>query len=204
MLEEVCVLAMSNTRSGICIAGVNSNGKWVRPIKRGGRFWNKSDLTFNNQLLKLGNTISFEGDYYNDGSSNIHTEDFVTDRIILINTEDIIFQGDYDSITIPYSEVSLLCEETLYKSLALIQLEEILVFKNDYGKIRCSLIKSELANTRTYSGDYAFNDYEYKPTVSSVLTTKRTRYVSIGLAKPFKRNPDDEEICYPQIVGVIE
>lgn len=203
MYKEICVLAMSNTFNEICIAGVDSNGEWIRPIKNGGRFWCEEDLMFENKMLEIGNTVCFNGEYFNDGSSSVHTEDFSTTEITLVDIQDLIFNRNYDSVAIAHSDVSLLCEETLGKSLALISLEEIQVFKNSYEKVRCSLLIPELGNIRTAGKDYAFNDYYHKPKVSGFPKIVSTRYVSIGLAKPFRRGDEEEEICHPQIVGVI-
>lgn len=52
MKKRITILATTKRRNGgVCIAGIDSTGSWVRPVKDNGNYFVKDDLFFQNRVI---------------------------------------------------------------------------------------------------------------------------------------------------------
>lgn len=72
---EFVVLAVTEACGGLCIAGMNSEGKWMRPLgKRLDRFWELNDFITN---VDVGDVWEINGHFITNNMLPNHIEDFL-------------------------------------------------------------------------------------------------------------------------------
>lgn len=203
---------MTNAYDKFCIAGIDSKGKWYRPIpSRGGsRFWNKESLLLSNgKYLKVGDIITFDGIAPDRFSHPNHNEDIiVTSKIKLeksLNMSSLsIFLKDKIA---SHSEF----EDTIFarnRSLCLIRAEDFewkLQVWEGTRKVKGILSSSgkcDISNPHTINNDYIIKDANW---VSLILNSElgikkfKNSYICIGLATKTAQL----QIEYPQIISII-
>lgn len=207
------ILAVTKTFDKYCIAGMDSNGNWIRPLPVGtGKFW--STIFYNNmkpiQVGDVWEISNFRAEY--DSSSPGHTEDIrlITEPVFkqhLSNEELINFVNKH-------KEDMKALNDTLdanARSLCLIDVDEFEYFMalNDFSqktspRMTFSYQGEEYKNvTRSITG-YPITDLKWRAyTIQNKQTTGsfKSILICVGLARTEPKKDMNKE--YPMIISVI-
>jgi len=132
-MVDVVILAVTRLSSGVCVAGITDNGKWIRPTRPNyNKTWRQLEFddcknTNSDWIVKKGNIVRM--DIREHIPSGFHTEDYLigSQKPELLKT---LSEKEYVSICEEYSEksVSVLEQVNSQRSLMLVRPEEITAF----------------------------------------------------------------------------
>lgn len=205
------VLAVTKTYAGYCIAGMDNDGNWIRPLPVGrGKFWG---IQLDGRLIKVGDIWEIS-DYVEeyDETSPGHTEDIRLRREPIFkratsNDELIEFVTKHQE----HSEELAHTLNAKSRSLCLVGVEEFHNFmgKNSYsGKLSARMtFESEGENhlniTSSNKG-FPITDLKWRAyTIQEKVTATKFDeiFVCIGLARTEPAKGIDQE--YPMVISVI-
>jgi hypothetical protein len=200
----VTILAVTNTRNEYCIAGMDEEGRWIRPIPiSGGRFWSRDKLilpdkgsyvTVGDQWEIIGQTPQFL-QYSN------HIEDFQIAKRSYVKT---LTNEELLNLLETYIEDEQTFIDTVNangRSLCLIKVPSVYGYSSTYnGNIstKMDIEEDNYLNPHTNSGNYPIKCCKWERIILNGehgYNFERT-YVCIGLATPWNG------IEYPQIIGL--
>jgi hypothetical protein len=211
---KVYILAVTLAYDKYCIAGMDEDGNWVRPIPKdpATRFWRKDQITFNQGygFIRSGDVIEFQERKPLSYQHQNHTEDFIVDsssiKLVkrLSNPELMGFlkdksetQKDFDNTT-----------QASGRSLCLIKVDhfnhQITQFPGARAKPKMTFLNQHfnVANPKTTQGNYIVKDCKWSNLVLNNSVRNESKYnniyLSIGLATP----TGYDGIEYPQVIGL--
>lgn len=131
MKKRITILAATKRKNnGVCIAGIDSTGSWVRPVKLNGGYFVKSELFSGDKVvIDCFNEVDFELDEHMPVPPN--TEDYkISDGIKPVFVRQIIDDDERLDFLSRYSEESV---ETMFndgqRALGLVECSEIIEIK---------------------------------------------------------------------------
>lgn len=210
---EIVILAVTKTYDKYCIAGMDMDGNWIRPLPVGKtNFW--STIFYdNNELIKVGDIWrldAYEVEY--DNTSPGHTEDLrlITNPTFskrLNNDELIGFVNEHQE-----NNISL--HDTLNarsRSLCLVEVEKFRNFMDRStfdGSLKPRLTFTsngeKFRNTTTSTQGYPITDLKWLAyTTQGIMSPKtmNSSYICIGLARTEPSKGFTRE--YPMVISVI-
>lgn len=206
---RLTILAVTKSYDGFCIAGMNENGEWVRPISVNspGRFWTRKELTLQSGVFtQAGDVWEIEGGAPDKFEHPNHTEDF------LVSKRTYVGQLSHPQL-LEFMEKH--CEggqalqqvfQARGRSLCLVDANSFEAYNTNYdNKPRARMIfrspRLNLLNPRTNNGNIIVKDCRWERLIlngTAVPAAYSKIYVCIGLAIP---TPYDG-VEYPQVVGL--
>jgi hypothetical protein len=213
---DIIVLAVTKAFGKYCIAGMNKEGEWVRPIpqlpnnpQETDRFWDQSSLTFNGSFLRIGDVISVDGFKLSPPMFPNHTEDLVAKTISFVESysvEGLINFLDRQADT--YQSFLDTVQGGNERSLCVLEIEDYILKEVEYdGVISHKLILygingNDISNPHTNRGLYKLKDYHWEQLIESDNLPKgefSRFFVCIGLATaaPY------DKVEYPMAIGLI-
>ncbi|UOK65302.1 hypothetical protein MT997_13735 [Paenibacillus sp. OVF10] len=187
---EFVVLAVTKSFDGFCIAGMDKEGNWIRPISRNspGRFWNKEELTSNGQFVRPGDVWEISGSNPKVYDYSNHTEDFIlTSRKVLTPLslpEFFLFLSSNLETNKTLNDTF----EANKRSLCLVKADIFRTYTTNYdGKLRARMIFSsnnyDFKNPKTNDGNIIVKDCKWESIILQEVTlrlfTKMCLYVSV-------------------------
>lgn len=206
------ILAVTKTYDKFCIAGMNENGKWIRPLPVGKeKFW-RSERYTNGEFIKVGDVweiAEYEDEY--DIHSPGHTEDLrllqspkfkehYTNNKLLNFVE--AFKEDKTALSNTLNGVS--------RSLCLVKAENFkkFLFDNPFNGRKQArftfLFEGNHYNNTTSTPGFPITDLKWRAyTFQQIKTTNdwNNIFICIGLARTEPKKRVDRE--YPMIISVI-
>lgn len=206
---KIHILAVTKAFDKYCIAGINDNGEWIRPVPAHGnsRFWQEEDLYFDNfGFLRIGDILEINGEYPYEYQHPNHTEDYFVSHLSLTKrmSADELFdflQNNEDSHESFNNTIN-----ALGRSLCLIKIDSFNSSVSSYDDVRkpkmnISKHEYDVTNPHTTRGDYIVKDCKWSNLILnntvSVFQEYSDQYIVIGLATPYNG------VEYPQIVGFL-
>ncbi|MCY7674845.1 dual OB domain-containing protein [Bacillus safensis] len=211
---KVYILAVTSAYNDYCIAGMDEEGNWIRPISSSPntRFWKKCELTFDKGFgfIRAGDVIEFRGDVPPQYQHPNHVEDIIVqeNQLTLVdrlnNLQLINFLENKDETEQAFNKTV----NAKGRSLCLIKVDSfqyaITQFEDKPAKPKMTFTNSKfnVDNPQTYNGDYIVKDLVWSDAVLKNLVDKKQAYndiyLTIGLATPTPYNG----IEYPQVIGL--
>jgi len=213
---KVYILAVTKASDKYCIAGMDDNGNWVRPISSSPstRFWSANELTFENDFgfIRVGDVIEFEGIVPSQYQHQNHNEDIIvssTQPIRLVNrlTNDELFDFLHGK-----DESKQAFDKTVNaqgRSLCLVKVSgfqhQITQYQSESQKPKMTFTNNDfnVTNPKTTPGNYIVKDCKWCNIVLNGTINNDKKYadiyLAIGLATAFGVN----HIEYPQVIGLI-
>lgn len=211
---RIYILAVTKAFDKFCIAGIDEQGNWVRPIpnSHSTRFWNFDELVFNQKygFIRSGDVIEFKGMKPSKYLHPNHTEDIivVSQKITLIkrltNQELINFLKGKEESEQSFNKTV----NAQKRSLCLIKVDgfqhHITQYQAKPARPKMTFINKafNVTNPKTNKGDYIVKDCKWSNLVLNNFVSNNQNYsdiyLTLGLATP--TNYDGEE--YPQVIGL--
>lgn len=206
------VLAVTKTYDGYCIAGMDKNGRWIRPLPTGrGKFW--SSVKYPNQeFIKVGDVWSitrYEKAF--DNNSPGHTEDIrLTNSPILKNR---LTNSELLEFVRRHQEGKEELSKTLdadARSLCLVKVDhfEHFIHKNTFDGKRQPRISfsymGERYNNTTNTPGYPITDLKWRTYTLEQIPVDlsfKSQYICIGLARTEPKKGFTKE--FPMVISVI-
>nr|WP_273717095.1 hypothetical protein [Alkalihalobacillus pseudalcaliphilus] len=197
---------MTKTYSGYCIAGMDQNGEWVRPLPpdRESKFF--SSLAYENgELVKVGDVWSITNyQTETDKLSVAHTEDI---RIKRFNSFQLVNQLTNKALINFVSSHQESYHELLDtldargRSLCMIKIDE---FRQVEEKVRITFIyKGKKYRNTTFTKGFPVTDLKWRAYLKGIQipNSYRSIYAIIGLARKEPKKDIYKE--YPMIISLI-
>lgn len=206
---RLIILAVTKSYDGFCIAGMNDEGKWIRPIslKSPGRFWTRTELTLKNgEFTVPGDIWEIEGNKPERFQYRNHTEDFnLTSRKYvgrLNNSQLLRFLEQHCEGAAELNAVY----QADGRSLCLVEPDNVTFFTTTYDeRVKPKMFfrsrTLSLSNPRTNDGSIIVKDCKWEAIVKQqnlILDVFSQKYLCIGLATPTAF----DGIEYPQVIGL--
>lgn len=210
---KVCILAVTKAFDKFCIAGMDEEGNWIRPIssKPSTRFWKEEELNFTHGFgfIKSGDVIEFKGKIPSQYQFSNHIEDVIVEfnEIKLVqrmsNQELIAFLNGKDEDQQAFNNTV----NALGRSLCLVKVDAFQHFLSQYPgspekpKMEFSNRAFNVTNPKTKTGDYIVKDCKWSSLILNKLVNNQTHihtYLAIGLATP----TGYDGVEYPQVIGL--
>lgn len=206
----ITILAVTKTYESYCIAGMDANGKWYRPLPElGGKFW--SDLRYGDgAFIQVGDV--WEVNNYiseNDLTSPGHTEDIrlkssVT-RVKSLNNQQLI------QFVQRNQENKIQLQRTLNandRSLCLVHVEYFEGFVHTYNERRSARVKfkynGEIYHNTTSFPGFPLTDLKWRSYILKEKDTPRiwrSVFICIGLARREPAKNLNKE--FPMVISII-
>ncbi len=203
---KLVILAVTKTYAGFCVAGMNENGKWIRPISRNspGRFWARQELVVNGYFTKPGDVWEIDGHVPYRFEYPNHTEDF---ELTVRNIKPRLTEEQFIQFLKQHCEGRSELKDVFSangKSLCLVEADTFEHYTTNFsGKRRARMIFSSkslnFSNPHTNNGNIVVKDCKWE----SILLSEKTVpskydkiYVCIGLATPINN------VEFPQVIGL--
>lgn len=207
---EIVILAVTKAFEGYCVAGMNYEGKWIRPISKSseGRFWTHKELTHSDgTFARTGEVWEIEGKVPERFQHSNHTEDFeLSSRKYvrdLSNPELMAFLAKHCEGQTALSNVF----SANRRSTCLVKVDsfhpQITRFEDERPKPKMTFRAHgrALGNPHTKNGDIIVKDCKWEALVlnrATLPTQYNHIYLCIGLATPSPYNG----VEYPQVIGL--
>ncbi|RUT40360.1 hypothetical protein EJP82_25080 [Paenibacillus anaericanus] len=202
------LLAVTKSFGGFCIAGMNEDGDWIRPISQAsnGRFWTRAELSIGGRFAQSGDVWDIQGSPPHRFEYPNHTEDFLLTgwRFVesLGHTAFLRFLAERCEGETDLEDVF----QANGRSLCLISVDSFEDYTTNIdNKHRARMIFSsdelDVENPHTNNGNIVVKDCKWEGYLlrgERVPTVYRQIYVCIGLATANNFNG----IEYPQVVGL--
>lgn len=211
---KVCILAVTKAFDKFCIAGMDEEGKWIRPVSNSPstRFWKEEELIFNQGIgfIKVGDVIEFAGKRPFQYQFQNHTEDVIVEppgfQLVqrMTNEELLNFINGKE-------EDEQAFEKTVNaqgRSLCLIKVDSFHHSISQYPgspdkpKMEFANQAFNVTNPKTTAGDYIVKDCKWNSIILNNLFINiqphKHIYLAIGLATPTPFNG----VEYPQVIGL--
>lgn len=200
------VLAVTKSWDGFCIAGMNEDGEWIRPISRAsaGRFWTREELTIDGRFVRAGDVWEINGQQPAMFEYPNHTEDFYviewSFEESLTHTELLEFLEDHCEGEEDLADVFA----ANGRSLCLVKVDRFTHYSTHYeDKHRARMIFSseefDMDNPRTRDGNIIVKDCKWEGQIlrnGRIPAAYEQIYVCIGNATPYNG------VEYPQVIGL--
>ncbi|OLS33394.1 hypothetical protein [Bacillus sp. MRMR6] len=206
-------MAVTKAFGKYCIAGMTKEGKWIRPVptptiypQDSDRFWCANQITFDGEMVQIGDIIKIAGYQPDRFRFPNHTEDFITNTIqkvkhLQINKLISFLTKNAESFQAFQNTIS----GQARRSLCIIEINSFNFTNGDnYGETRINILfnhqKYDLRNPYTANGDYKLKDIRWEKLISTnnIPTTQINKmFICLGLATPFNN------IEYPMVIGII-
>ncbi|MEK4106991.1 hypothetical protein NST28_23105 [Paenibacillus sp. FSL R10-2791] len=202
------LLAVTKSFDGFCIAGMNDDGEWIRPISQAslGRFWTRAELTIGGRFARPGDVWDINGGAPQFFQYPNHTEDFLLTNWRFLGT---LNHDDFLHFLAERCEGPDDLEDVFHangRSLCLVKVDSFEYYTTNYdNKHRARMIfnstELDIINPHTNNGNIVVKDCKWEGHLlrnEPIPFLYRQVYVCIGLATPSGFNG----IEYPQVVGL--
>lgn len=189
-----------------CIAGMDTNGRWIRPIPRpsGERFWTREEISVPGAFIESGDVYEIEGVRPKQFQFTNHTEDFIVTKFdwvrTLTNDELLRFLDKNVEDHQAFSDTV----KARGRSTCLVKVNKIYSSFSHYDGKPKPKMKFEgdfdLDNPTTKYHDYIVKDCNWARLLANGyrLEQPQKAYLCIGLATP----TGYDGVEYPQVIGL--
>ncbi len=199
------IVAVTKTKNGFCVAGVDAFGNLVRPICGTGsrRFWTRKKLSHSGGFIKCGDVWELKGEQCSSEFPN-HTEDFFATSF---NYKKSLTNDKFMNILSNFSEGEQEFLDTVNankRSLCLISVSSfnhITKYWEGQPKLRMFLAGAfPVSNPKTNDNTYPIKDCKWVSLLNDNFRPPQFKqiFVTIGLATPTYYDSTE----YPQIIGI--
>ena len=196
---NIVILAVTDAFGGLCIAGMNDQGEWIRPLGEvDDRFWSQESSGISGETVQTGDVWTVYGTYKKTDEFPNHIEDFH-----LKNPPVFVKKLNQDEL-LAFLEKNQESEETVDqtlhakgRSLCLYHVPGIRIrYDERYDKIKANIPMKK--NPKTGDKEYQLKCLKSRALYMANMLENTPSYVCIGLstATPF----DGKE--YPMVVGI--